>query len=622
MEEEIKAEFRKSGFALDGDEDEILRKCLTFCINYSLTPSDLVSSWEVYYLNRLLNGSTVQNAEMDGFLLHLQNVVKESIITEEPDLHIYSSKDVDMILNNEDEYVREETIGTPSNKLYSLSSEQFDYEHQPNGSAYSSGKPSNVITPFGQRREKFAVKYSINQLSTEENGKKELVAEDSEDDFLKKVKTRERCSMVVHGTKPEPNCRFMYDRTEDRFRALESRIRRHTSAFVASGVHKDLMDPTVASQKSIFAVGMICCDGEGHLNDKSILLQSSAECSGGQRVRLDLQRLSQFSIFPGQVVGIEGNNPSGHCLIASKIIDSIPVSVPADVSLRPVKRQALNQGTQLTDPSSSDEELSVIIAAGPFTTTDNLFFEPLTELLAYASRKTPQLLILLGPFVDSEHPEIRRGATDRSFDEIFHVEIMRKLRDYVDYLGDAARVVLVPSIRDANHDFVFPQPGFDIPSSNLNNQITNLTNPGIFEANQVKVGCCTVDILKQLSGEEMSRNPSNGIPSDRMSRLAYHILSQRSFYPLYPPAEDVPLDFSLAPDTLHFSLIPDILVLPSDMKYFVKVVSGGGRNDGEEQVKCICINPGRLAKGECAGTFVELHYNGDPDTASASIIGI
>lgn len=36
-----------------------------------------------------------------------------------------------------------------------------------------------------------------------------------------------------------------------------------------------------------------------------------------------------------------------------------------------------------------------IIAAGPFTTTDNLFFEPLTELLAYARRKMPQLLVLV-----------------------------------------------------------------------------------------------------------------------------------------------------------------------------------------------------------------------------------
>lgn len=36
-----------------------------------------------------------------------------------------------------------------------------------------------------------------------------------------------------------------------------------------------------------------------------------------------------------------------------------------------------------------------VIAAGPFTTTDNLLFEPLVELLAYASRKQPQLLLLV-----------------------------------------------------------------------------------------------------------------------------------------------------------------------------------------------------------------------------------
>lgn len=29
--------------------------------------------------------------------------------------------------------------------------------------------------------------------------------------------------------------------------------------------------------------------------------------------------------------------------------------------------------------------------------------------------------------MDSEHPEIRRGAADRSFEEIFHLEILRKV---------------------------------------------------------------------------------------------------------------------------------------------------------------------------------------------------
>ncbi|XP_058005627.1 uncharacterized protein LOC110640495 isoform X1 [Hevea brasiliensis] len=622
MEGEIKEEFNRSGFTLD-NEEEILKKCLTFCINYNLKPSDLVSSWEVYYLNRQLDESTVQNAEMDGFLLHLQTEQKEAVLKEEPNLYVYSSKDVDMILNDEEEDVKEVIPGTPTDKTLRLDSEPFDSTVKSNGNGYSSGKPSKLVTPFGRRTDKFVVKFNINNLPDTENGDNKHAHENLEDDIIKRVHPRTKCSLVVHGSGPEPGCRFMYDRIEDRFNALENRVRRHAALLSSSGLYEEPMDPTIASQRNVFAVGMICCEGEGHLNDKSILLQnSSVEHSGGQRVRLDLNKLSQFSIFPGQIVGVEGHNPSGHCLIASKVVDSVPSSASPDEDLHPAKKQALDQEIQSTDSTYTQKDISMLIASGPFTTTDNLLFEPLTELLAYASRKPPQLLILLGPFVDSEHPEIRKGTVDRSFDEIFHMEIIRRLQDYVEYMGSDAHVLIVPSTRDANHDFVFPQPAFEIHPPNLKHQITSLTNPGIFAANQVRVGCCTVDILRQLSREEMSRNLKDGTPSDRMSRLANHILSQRSFYPLYPPAEDIPLDFSLAPEALYFTSVPDILILPSDMKYFVKVLSLGGGSEGEEQMKCICINPGRLAKGEGGGTFVELNYHGGADKMNASIIGI
>lgn len=56
--------------------------------------------------------------------------------------------------------------------------------------------------------------------------------------------------------------------------------------------------------------------------------------------------------------------------------------------------------------------------------------------------------------------------------------------------------------------------------------------------------------------------------------------------------------------------------------HLLQVLPLGGRGEGEEQVKCICINPGRLSKGEGGGTFVELNYYGTPDTSNASIIGI
>ncbi|KAF7147345.1 hypothetical protein RHSIM_Rhsim03G0100700 [Rhododendron simsii] len=74
------------------------------------------------------------------------------------------------------------------------------------------------------------------------------------------------------------SCRFMYDKIEDKFNFLENRIRKHATALVALRLCEEVKDPTVASQ----------------------------------------------------VVGVEGHNPSGHCLIASKVIDYVPMSVLSD----------------------------------------------------------------------------------------------------------------------------------------------------------------------------------------------------------------------------------------------------------------------------------------------------
>ncbi|KAK9120006.1 hypothetical protein Scep_018099 [Stephania cephalantha] len=584
MEEEIKEAFERIGFSLD-EEEKILKKCLTLCINYKLGPSDLASSMEVYFLNRGIDGMVVHNAHMDGFLLYLQNEQKNAMIKEEAYPHLYSSHDVDMILNNEQEDAKETTVGTPIKGPEKLYSETSDLELGENGTTSGSQLrvATNHITPFGQRTNKFTVQFTLNKLPDMDDDVKKQEAADNEDDIIRRIQPSEACSFEVQGSQLEYSCRFMYDRVEDKFNALDNRIKRHAAAFVASGLYEEPGDPTVASQDA-----SACC---------------SVVHSGGQQVRLDIQKLPKFSFFPGQVVGIEGHNPSGHCLVASKVTDSIPFLATPDVDLPPSKRQATDQDLHPISSSRAPGKLSLLIASGPFTTTDNFLYEPLAELLAYSSRIQPQLLVLMGPFVDSEHPEIKIGTVDRSFDSIFHMEVVRKLQDHVNYMGSTARVVLVPSIRDAGHDFVFPQ---------------------------VKVGCCTLDVLKQLSGEEISRIP-DGSSRDRMGRLATHLLSQRrhviqpfyvNFYPLFPPSEDVPLDLSLAPKALQISSIPDLLILPSDLAPFVKVLSIDESSNGGEQVKCICVNPGRLAKGVGGGTFVELNFDASNDRTNASIIRI
>lgn len=61
-----------------------------------------------------------------------------------------------------------------------------------------------------------------------------------------------------------------------------------------------------------------------------------------------------------QVVGIEGHNPSGHCLIASKLIDSIPLPIAADENLPSSKKQALDQENHSSELTPMPEEISVV----------------------------------------------------------------------------------------------------------------------------------------------------------------------------------------------------------------------------------------------------------------------
>ena len=51
-------------------------------------------------------------------------------------------------------------------------------------------------------------------------------------------------------------------------------------------------------------VGRICCDSNGKLNAKSVLLEGSRETSAGRHIPVDLTNLPQYSLFPGQVTSV------------------------------------------------------------------------------------------------------------------------------------------------------------------------------------------------------------------------------------------------------------------------------------------------------------------------------
>ncbi|KAL3690758.1 hypothetical protein R1sor_004409 [Riccia sorocarpa] len=645
LEEALREEFREANF--DVEDDDVLEQCASLCVVYTLKASDLVSSWEVFYLNRQLNEGKVSTALLSKFKSFLQEEQREALLSKPTGgLHSFSTiHDVDMLIKEEPDL--QETppaVRSASKSQFSptgFRSVKLEAEFAglagpktpktpagPYGKSSSEGPrrktEDSPLTPFARRTSKFIVQSTYNAQLEEPNDEK--VAPDSEDDILRRLPPVERCQIEVLSPSPKVGCRFMLDRIEDRFLTLEKRIKKFADALAVSERCKVTYNGAVASQETILVVGRICCDGEGHLNDKSVLLEGSVEYCGGERVRLDLRNIPQLSLFPGQVVGVEGQNPSGHCLVASRIVDTIPCSASTEASERQEpasKRRVLSQGEDVEMMSSVQQPITVLMAAGPYTANDNLFYEPLTDLLAHARRKRPRLLLLIGPFVDSEHPLIRDGLVDRTCEQIFKDEVKIRIEEYCQEVGDGAGVLLVPSTRDAHHDSVFPQPpyskrGLDDPDE----QITLLGNPNLFRCEDVTVGCTSVDVLRHLSSEEMSR-VQGGAASDRMTRLATHIIAQRSFYPLFPPPQGTCYDLSLTPEAVSVNQIPDILILPSDLAPFVKVLAlpsspqlasgadeSGGRESiplkEEQQRKCVCINPGRLTKGSSGGTFTEL----------------
>jgi DNA polymerase alpha subunit B len=181
-------------------------------------------------------------------------------------------------------------------------------------------------------------------------------------------------------------------------------------------------------------------------------------------------------------------------------------------------------------------------------------------------------------------------------------------------------VVLVPSVRDATAAAAFPQPPLLDPSAietPASARVTAVANPGSFAVNGITFHVCTQDVLRHLSASEAAREGGGGV-HDRMTRLAQHLPGQQSAYPLFPPNKTACLDASLAAH-LTLDVTPDVLLLPSDLNPFAKVVprapeyaaatsapalpAAAATSSAEFEDSFVAINPGRIAKGNAGGGF-------------------
>ncbi|KAI5297234.1 DNA-directed DNA polymerase alpha subunit pol12 [Ascosphaera atra] len=161
------------------------------------------------------------------------------------------------------------------------------------------------------------------------------------------------------------------------------------------------------SPREIVAVGMIACDSpEGKLNPASLMLEMSRRTGAGLRVPLKVLDLTRIQFFPGQIVALRGNNPTGEYFNVASVINP-PLLPPA--ASPPQTFQEINERVNGADGANEGIPLNYLIASGPYTADDNLNFEPLHAICEKAAEQKVDSLILLGPFLDLEHPLIAAG---------------------------------------------------------------------------------------------------------------------------------------------------------------------------------------------------------------------
>ncbi|XP_060805142.1 DNA polymerase alpha subunit B isoform X2 [Amyelois transitella] len=330
------------------------------------------------------------------------------------------------------------------------------------------------------------------------------------------------------------------------------------------------------TQTDVWVAGQIQCDADARLNPKSVVLQGTWEESLSQSVPVDLDELKQYSLFPGQVVLMRGINPRGDKFIAREVL--------CDGSTPP-------PDPQLWD--TLEGKLSMVIAAGPYTTSDNLLYEPLKDLVLYIAEHKPHVVILTGPFLDSEHSKVKDNSIAETYKSFFE-----KLVDSLAELQSSTpntHIFIVSSLKDAFHVNIFPTPPYSTRRKHPN--IHFVPDPCNLKINGVIVAVTSTDVLMHISQEEISL----GTTGDKQSRLAAHILWQRGHYPLLGAA--LSADAMLWSVHAQLNVTPHVLVLPSNFRYFIKEVEG-----------CVIMNPEHLTKGLTGGTFARLLITGDGDS--------
>ncbi|KAL1296568.1 hypothetical protein AAFC00_000066 [Neodothiora populina] len=597
---------------------------------HSLSPQELFFKWEAYSLKMGGENSRVDYKTVRDFKKDLQDALERE---SRGRVHLQSAskRNVNATPRNANTgdvfgVLDSLVTGTPVSK--SAAGKRRNNFETPSAKASkvkTTSSPGEQRTPNVESIAKgtsFADRKDPGQIVEQLNGHIPLAEAPAEASTEARVKLKANTEMPKFAYKPMAmKLSEASEILDDRIDEFTDLVRQH-HRFPESAFG----NPAAESTAEIIAVGRIACDApEGKLNAASMVLETSRRMGAGLRVPLRMDK-QQFDFFPGKIVALKGINASGEYFSVSEVLTlprlQLPATSPADLEVH---------NARLSSASDSDDDvprpLSISIASGPYTTESDLSYDALEEICSKAAGCVADVLILTGPFLDLEHPLIASGDVSLPDDflsspdnatmtDVFRALVSPPLHRLIQRVPSMT-VILVPSVRDAISKHVsWPQDKFLRRDLGLPRQVLCVTNPIMLSINEVLVGVSSEDVLYEMQRQRVVSSSARFAAGDTLAALSANVIDQRHFFPVFPPlprrgdddnsdssssagkgglsiAASLDISYLKLGDMLN--VVPDLLILPSALTPFAKVVDG-----------VMVVNPGFLSKKRGAGTWARV----------------
>ncbi|KNE66273.1 hypothetical protein AMAG_10506 [Allomyces macrogynus ATCC 38327] len=579
-----------------GDElaEDVVAECVHIGSMYHVSAEDLFTKWEVYAVNRNLSSDDVMTHD------HLEDL-RRSIQAEFTKKTIAARNDQHRVPEPSDVGALRPLRATPASATMPTPTARNVYDKdslmklstQMSQSMASQAAPSQVSRPasatpsqgakYADRpnRGKVEVSFNTHLPSCLTAPPPESLDLDGSSSAL----------ALIPNQNVEP-FKYMYDKILELGEQMDDYLDVFEELFRTAYPEIDeLSNPSYPSQSHVYVVGRIVVAEEGRkLTPNALVIECSRKFNGVRTPLFLDSALPSDSLFPGQVVALHGTNPAGMAFHVHRILH-LPLLDPPTTRARDLLQLA---------PVRSNTPQSMLVAAGPYTTTDNLLYEPIADLAALIRTHRPHVVLLLGPFVDDRHPLLARGDIDVFPDDLFHDRVLDPL---VVAAEGISKLVMVPSVHDLHHEYVtFPQPPLPAPNGV---SVRMLPNPGSSRGTSwsSRSGRATRCFDGARRGNWPRRPPGEGETMNRVARAARNVLEQRSFYPLNPPPENTaPVDLARAAQ-LELQVTPDLLILPSLLRHCVKALpTTDSTATADTDAATLLVNPGQVARGASGGT--------------------